>query len=93
MIRSADLSVICLSDLSIHYIMSNATTSPSASIELLAKDLNENGGVFCPSPKAGMQLWDSHPRVFLDVAHTGSARCPYCGTAYHLRAGEVFRGH
>lgn len=87
------MRTICLSDLTIDDIMSNATTSTPSSIELLAKDLNENGGVFCPSPKAGMKLWDTHPRVFLDVAQTGSARCPYCGTAYHLRAGEVFRGH
>ena len=26
--------------------------------------------------------------VFLDVAHTGEARCPYCGTVYKLKAGE-----
>jgi uncharacterized Zn-finger protein len=31
--------------------------------------------------------------VFLDVAHTGSARCPYCGTLYRLAPGVVARGH
>lgn len=61
-------------------------------VELLAKELNHNGGVFCPSPKAGMELWNGHPRVFLDVAHTGSVSCPYCGTQYKLKAGEVFQG-
>lgn len=62
-----------------------------AVVELLAKELNDQGGVFCPNPKAGMQLWSAHPRVYLDVAHTGEAKCPYCGTEYRLKAGEVVR--
>lgn len=41
-----------------------------ATVELLAKDLNAQGGVFCPSPKADMKLWNSHPKVYLDVART-----------------------
>ena len=61
-------------------------------IELLAKDLNAQGGVFCPSPKADMKIWSSHPKVYLDVARTGEAKCPSCGTVYHLKAGEV-AGH
>lgn len=36
----------------------------------------------CPNP--AMPLWSSHPRVFLDVAATGEAMCPYCGTRYRL---------
>jgi len=63
-----------------------------ASIELLAQELNPQGGVFCPAPKAHMQLWNNHPRVFLDVGRTGEAKCPYCGTVYRLKAGEHF-GH
>ncbi len=62
-------------------------------IELSAKDLNAQGGVFCPSPKADMKLWDNHPKVFLDVAHSGEAKCPYCSTVYKLKAGEHFAGH
>jgi uncharacterized Zn-finger protein len=63
-------------------------------VELKARDLNDQGGVFCPSPQAGMKLWNTHPRVYLDVAHTGQARCPYCGTVYRLAAGEVAKaGH
>jgi len=63
-------------------------------IELLASDLNEQGGVFCPNPKAHMELWNSHPKVYLDVAKTGQAKCPYCGTVYQLKAGEHFHaGH
>ncbi|KLR58362.1 zinc-finger domain-containing protein [Diaphorobacter sp. J5-51] len=65
-----------------------------AIVELLAKDLNLQGCVYCPSPKAGMKLWNSHPKVYLDVAHTGEAKCPYCGTVYRLKAGEVVHsGH
>ncbi len=65
-----------------------------AVIELAAKDLNALGGVFCPSPLADMKLWNSHPKVYLDVAKTGEARCPYCGTVYRLKAGEVVaHGH
>jgi uncharacterized Zn-finger protein len=63
-----------------------------AVIELLAKDLNANGGIFCPSPKADLKLWNSHPRVYLDVAQTGAAKCPYCGTVYKLKEGEHFGG-
>ncbi|NMM78777.1 hypothetical protein B2J86_09155 [Acidovorax sp. SRB_14] len=62
-------------------------------VELLAKDLNDQGGVFCPNPKAGMKLWNNHPRVYLDVAHTGAAKCPYCGTVYRLKAGESAASH
>ena len=66
----------------------------SNTVELLAKDLNGNGGVYCPSDKADMKLWNSHPKVYLDVASTGVAKCPYCGTEYKLKAGEhVGHGH
>jgi uncharacterized Zn-finger protein len=61
-------------------------------IELLAKDLNANGGVYCPSAHADMKLWNSHPKVYLDVAKTGQAKCPYCGTVYKLKDGEHFGG-
>lgn len=64
----------------------------AAVVELLAKDLNPQGGVHCPSALADMKLWNGHPRVYLDVAHHGHAKCPYCGTEYKLKAGEVFEG-
>jgi uncharacterized Zn-finger protein len=74
--------------------MSTTTATPAHAVELLASDLNHQGGVFCPSPKADMVLWSSHPKVYLDVAHTGSAKCPYCGTVYKLKDGEHFAaGH
>lgn len=36
----------------------------------------------CPVP--GTTLWDAHPRVFLPIARTGRAMCPYCGTEFTL---------
>ncbi len=37
----------------------------------------------CPMP--GMHLWNSHPRVFLPLEATGSAKCPYCSAEYTLK--------
>ena len=37
----------------------------------------------CPMP--GMYLWNSHPRVYLPIEPTGTAKCPYCGADYVLR--------
>lgn len=71
----------------------SATASRDTVVELAAKDLNGNGGIFCPSPVAGMKLWNTHPRVFLDIAHAGGqAKCPYCGTVYKLKPGEQVAG-
>ena len=36
----------------------------------------------CPMPSMG--LWNSHPRVYLPIEATGSAKCPYCGAQYTL---------
>ncbi|MEX8497858.1 zinc-finger domain-containing protein [Leptothrix ochracea] len=62
-----------------------------ASIEVTAADLQGPGVVFCPNPK--MTQWSSHPKVFIDLSHHGEGRCPYCGTGYHLKAGEKIAGH
>lgn len=64
-----------------------ATNRPQEVIEVGAEDLP----VYCPGPHA--PLWSMHPRVFLDVAHTGSAACPYCGANYRLKPGTVVHGH
>jgi uncharacterized Zn-finger protein len=37
----------------------------------------------CPMP--GMSLWNSHPKVYLPVEASGSAKCPYCGAQYTLK--------
>ena len=65
--------------------------STPAAVELLAKDLTPAGETYCPNPKAGMQLWNTHTRVFLNLS-TGEAKCPYCGALYRLKAGEVLAG-
>jgi uncharacterized Zn-finger protein len=69
--------------------MSDATPSAAAAavVVLQAGDLP----AFCPNRK--MTVWNQHPRVFLDVVHTGSARCPYCGTEYRIAPGTVVPGH
>lgn len=36
----------------------------------------------CPMPE--MELWNSHPRVFLPIEESGKAKCPYCGAEYEL---------
>ncbi|MBA2654523.1 MAG: zinc-finger domain-containing protein [Gammaproteobacteria bacterium] len=43
----------------------------------------------CPMPS--MRLWDAHPRVFLPIAETGHAVCPYCSTEYFLKDYEKRR--
>ena len=40
----------------------------------------------CPMP--GMYLWNSHPKVYLPIATTGEAKCPYCGAEYQLTDDE-----
>ena len=66
--------------------MTMAGVKDSAEVVVRARDLP----VHCPNPT--MPLWSSHPRVFLDVAATGTASCPYCGTRYRLE-GPAPKGH
>ena len=40
----------------------------------------------CPTPE--MKLWNSHPRVYLPVEDTGTARCPYCGAEFVLEESD-----
>ncbi len=60
------------------------TTTP---IEVDAHDLP----LHCPT--GATASWNLHPKVFLDVAHTGHAKCPYCGTEYRLKPGAKVHGH
>jgi uncharacterized Zn-finger protein len=68
----------------------SSTSSPTATVEVTARDLQAHGAVFCPNPK--MPLWSNHPRVFLEMVQDGEAKCPYCGTVYRLKAGEKIAG-
>ena len=38
-------------------------------------------------PLHGMYLWNSHPKVYLQIEATGESKCPYCGAAYELTTG------
>ena len=67
------------------------SSEAKAVVEVTAKDLQGEGVVFCPNPK--MTLWSGHPRVFIDVGTTGEGKCPYCGTVYRVKAGEVIHSH
>jgi uncharacterized Zn-finger protein len=71
--------------------MSTNATTPKSVVEVTAADVQGPGVVFCPNPKQA--LWSNHPRVYIDVAHTGEGRCPYCGTVYKLKEGEHIHGH
>ena len=64
----------------------STTTTPKATVEVTAQDLQGPGVVFCPNPK--MPLWSNHPRVYIDLSHCGEGTCAYCGTLYKLKAGE-----
>ena len=65
----------------------NAPTDLNLSqIDVTAADLP----LHCPMPS--MKLWNTHPRVFIDVTSTGEAKCPYCGTVYKL-SGPVKSHH
>jgi uncharacterized Zn-finger protein len=64
---------------------------PKAVVELAATDLVGHGSTFCPNPK--MALWSGHPKVFIDLGHSGEGKCPYCGTVYRLKAGEHLHSH
>lgn len=57
------------------------------SVEVKASDLP----LHCPMP--GDAVWNSHPRVYLQIEEKGEALCPYCGTLYKLQGGAVARQH
>ncbi len=72
----------------------STTAQAKAVVEVTAQELQGPGVVFCPNPK--MPLWSNHPRVYIDVVTNVAegGQCPYCGTAYKLKAGEkVGHGH
>lgn len=67
------------------------STVEKSIVEVTAADVQGPGVVACPNPK--MALWSSHPKVFIDLSHDGKGKCPYCGTVYQLKAGEVLHSH
>ena len=60
-----------------------AGTPESATlVEVTERDLP----LHCPTPQT--QVWNYHPRVFLDVAEAGEIRCPYCSTLYVYKGAK-----
>ncbi|CEG55839.1 zinc-finger domain-containing protein [Legionella fallonii] len=37
----------------------------------------------CPTNE--MELWNSHPKVYLPIEETGVEVCPYCGSRFVLQ--------
>jgi uncharacterized Zn-finger protein len=67
--------------------MTEKTANTARNIEIGDADLP----LHCPMPS--MLLWNAHPRVFLDIEHTGHALCPYCGTEYIYKGAGARSGH
>lgn len=67
--------------------MTQKTDNKSRQVEVTVDDLP----LHCPTPS--MELWDTHPRVFLPIEDTGEALCPYCGTLYTLKGGAIAGHH
>lgn len=65
----------------------DAPAGAAAVVVLGAGDLP----AFCPNRR--MPVWSNHPRVYLDVVHTGRALCPYCSTEYRLDPAAKVPGH
>lgn len=58
--------------------MASGSEDQKMMIEINKSDLP----LHCPMPDS--TLWNSHPRVFLEIEDTGKAKCPYCGAEYIL---------
>ncbi len=67
--------------------MSNVSELNQKAVEVTDADLP----LHCPLPS--VKLWNTHPRVFLDVTLTGTVQCPYCGTRYILGKGAGCHAH
>lgn len=65
--------------------MSDSTSSPATTVQDIYEVDVDDLPVSCPGPQT--PVWNLHPKVYLDVATTGSARCPYCSAEYRLKPG------
>jgi uncharacterized Zn-finger protein len=62
-------------------------------IEVSAVELDDASykSAYCPNPR--MPIWSSHPRIYLDFAANGEAKCPYCSTMYRLKPDTRAKKH
>jgi uncharacterized Zn-finger protein len=66
----------------------STTPERMSEVELEAKDLP----AYCPNPS--MPIWSTHPKIYIPLGIEGEGKCPYCGTVYRLKPGEVLHhGH
>jgi len=61
----------------------NSTAQIEANAENKYEISEQDLPLHCPMD--GMSLWNSHPKVYLPVEKTGTAKCPYCGAEFHLK--------
>jgi uncharacterized Zn-finger protein len=55
----------------------------SKSTKIIKIKRNQQSNAACPPPN--VELWDMHPKVFLNFDRgDGSAVCPYCQARYEL---------
>ncbi len=40
-------------------------------------------------PNSTTEIWNMHPRIFLDIDDEGVAKCSYCGTEYHITKEKI----
>ncbi|MEX0915999.1 MAG: zinc-finger domain-containing protein [Wenzhouxiangellaceae bacterium] len=62
--------------------MQNHVPKQPANTQRLYKVVRADLPLSCPTPE--MELWNSHPRVYLPIESTGTAQCPYCGAHFEL---------
>lgn len=65
---------------------SNSAPKKPANTERLYKVTRADLPLSCPTPE--MELWNSHPRVYLPIEKTGEALCPYCGALFELESTD-----
>lgn len=64
----------------------NHAPKKPANAECLYKVTRADLPLSCPTP--AMELWNSHPRVYLPIEKTGKARCPYCSAQFELETSD-----
>lgn len=60
----------------------NMKDKESACAEKVYKITTEDLPLSCPMKN--MPLWNAHPKVYLSIEKTGTAKCGYCGAEFVL---------
>lgn len=65
--------------------LTKKTANAERVYEITAKDLP----LCCPGDD--MSLWNSHPKVYLELDDNGEATCPYCGARYIMKNDKKYK--